>query len=62
MAASLVSRFFATRSIHNLWGLTSHKTIIDKSTYGRLEWLMSVFIDLLFSRSRLNAKRLPHLR
>ena len=47
MAASLVSRFFATRSIHNLWGLTSHKTILDKSTYGRLEWLVSVFIGFV---------------
>ena len=47
LAASLVSRFFATRNINNLWGLTSHKVIVDKATFGRLEWLVSVLIGFV---------------
>lgn len=47
LASSFVSRFFATRSIHNLWGLSSHKTILDKNTYGRLEWIVSILIGYL---------------
>ena len=33
----LVSHFFATRSIRNLWGLTEKKTLVDKKTFGNLE-------------------------
>jgi|KBSMisStaDraftv2_1062788.scaffolds.fasta_scaffold00606_9 hypothetical protein len=47
MAAGFVSRFFATRSIHNLWGLASHKTLLDKKTYSMLEWFISVLIGFL---------------
>ncbi|HEX7902899.1 MAG TPA: hypothetical protein VF487_03390 [Chitinophagaceae bacterium] len=43
----LVSHFFATRSIKNLWGLTSHKTMLDKKTYNNLEWIVSVVIGFI---------------
>jgi hypothetical protein len=46
-AASLVSHFFATRSIKNLWGLASKKTIVDKQTFSILEWAASVLIGYL---------------
>ena len=46
-ASSLVSHFFATRSIKNLWGLTSRKTLVDKQTFGMLEWLASVIVGYL---------------
>jgi len=43
----LVARFFTTRSIKNLWGLTAHKTVIDKQTYTSLEWFVSVIIGFV---------------
>ena len=43
----LVSHYFATRSIKNLWGVTTHKTLIDKKTYGNLEWIVSVVIGFI---------------
>src|SRR6185295_16191302 len=46
-ASSLVSHFFATRSIKNLWGLTSKKTVVDKQTFGALEWMASVVVGYL---------------
>jgi hypothetical protein len=46
-ASSLVSHFFATRSIKNLWGLTAKKTLVDKQTFGMLEWLASVLVGYL---------------
>jgi hypothetical protein len=46
-AASLVSHFFATRSIKNLWGLASKKTVVDKQTYSILEWAASVLIGYI---------------
>ena len=46
-ASSLVSHFFATRSIKNLWGLTSKKTLVDKQTFGAMEWLASVIVGYL---------------
>ncbi len=46
-ASSLVSHFFATRSIKNLWGLTAKKTVVDKQTFGMLEWLASVIVGYL---------------
>ncbi len=48
MASSrLVSHYFATRSIKNLWGLTTHKTVLDKKTYANLEWVVSVIIGFI---------------
>ena len=46
-ASRLVSRFFTTRSIHNLWGLTARKTVVSKQTFGNLEWIASVLIGYL---------------
>jgi hypothetical protein len=43
----LVSHYFATRSIKNLWGLTTHKTVLDKKTYANLEWIVSVVIGFI---------------
>lgn len=43
----LVSHYFATRSIKNLWGLTTHKTLLDKKTYGNLEWVVSLVIGFI---------------
>ena len=43
----LVSHYFATRSIKNLWGLTSHKTVLDKKTYSNLEWIVSLVIGFI---------------
>ena len=43
----LVSHYFATRSIKNLWGLTTHKTVLNKTTYSNLEWIVSVVIGFI---------------
>jgi len=43
----LVSHFFTTRSIKNLWGLTARKTVIDKQTYSALEWMISIVIGFI---------------
>jgi len=43
-ACKIVSHFFTTRSIHNLWGLTAKKTLVSKQTFGNLEWIASVMI------------------
>lgn len=43
----LVSHFFATRSIKNLWGLTSRKTVLAKTTYHNLEWIVSLVIGFI---------------
>jgi len=46
-AARLVAHFFATRSIKNLWGIASKKTVVDKQTYSILEWAASVLIGYI---------------
>lgn len=46
-AASLVKYFFATRSLKNLWGLASKKTVVDKQTYSILEWAASILIGYI---------------
>ena len=46
-ASQLVHHFFATRSIHNLWGLTAKKTVVSKQTFGNLEWIGSVLIGYI---------------
>ena len=46
-ATRLVSHFFVTRSIKNLWGLTARKTVIDKKTFSNLELLISVVIGFI---------------
>ena len=46
-ATRIVSHFFTTRSIHNLWGLTAQKTVVSKQTFGNLQWIASVVIGYL---------------
>ena len=43
----LVSHFFATKSIKNLWGLTARKTVVDKQTFSIMEWTISILIGFL---------------
>jgi len=43
----LVSHFFTTRSIRNLWGITARKTVVDKQTFSAMEWLISIIIGFL---------------
>jgi hypothetical protein len=43
----LVSHFFTTKSIKNLWGLTAKKTVVDKQTFSGLEWMISIVIGFL---------------
>ena len=46
-ATRLVSHFFVTRSIKNLWGLAARKTVLDKKTFSNLELLISVVIGFI---------------
>lgn len=46
-ASSLIAKFFTTRSIHNLWGLTARKTVVSKQTFSNLEWIASVLIGYI---------------
>lgn len=43
----LVSHFFTTRSIKNLWGLTARRTVVDKQTYSAMEWMISILIGFI---------------
>jgi hypothetical protein len=43
----LVSHFFTTRSIKNLWGLTARKTVVDKQTFVAMEWMISILIGFI---------------
>ncbi len=43
----LVSHFFTTRSIKNLWGITAKKTVVDRQTFTGLEWLISIIIGFI---------------
>ncbi len=43
----LVSHFFTTRSIKNLWGLTARKTVVDRQTFNALEWMISIVIGFI---------------
>ncbi|MGX5819821.1 hypothetical protein ACWKWU_16610 [Chitinophaga lutea] len=43
----LVSHFFTTRSIRNLWGLTARKTVVDKHTYTTMEWVIAILIGFI---------------
>ena len=46
-ATGLVSQFFETRGLKNLWGLTAKKTVVDKSTFQNLEWIISIVIGFI---------------
>src|SRR4030095_1974615 len=43
----IVAHFFATKSLRNLWGLTSKKTVVDKSTFTNLQLLVSIVIGYI---------------
>jgi hypothetical protein len=43
-ATGIVTHFFETRSIRNLWGLTAKKTLVSKHTFGMLEWIASALV------------------
>ena len=43
----VVSHFFATRSIKNLWGITSKKTLVGKQTYSIIEFSISILIGFI---------------
>jgi hypothetical protein len=47
MSTRLVSHFFTTRSIWNLWGRATHKTVVDKHTYSNMEWVISIVVGFL---------------
>lgn len=46
-ATGLVSQFFETRSLKNLWGLSARKTVVDKDTFSNLEWIISILIGFI---------------
>jgi hypothetical protein len=46
-ATSLASKFFETRSLKNLWGLASKKTVVDKDTFANLEWIIGIIIGFV---------------
>src|SRR5687768_5569625 len=46
-ATSLVSQFFETRSLKNLWGLGAKRTVVDKETFSNLEWIISILIGFI---------------
>lgn len=46
-STKLVSHFFTTRSIRNLWGITARKTVVDKQTFSAMEWFISIIIGFL---------------
>ena len=46
-STGLVSRFFETRSITNLWGLLARKTVIDEGTFSILERIVAVVIGFI---------------
>ena len=47
-ATTLVSQFYETRGLRNLWGLTSKKTVVDKDTFSNLEWIISIVISQIY--------------
>lgn len=41
-ATNVVSWFFETRNIYNLWGFKARKTVISKEAFENIEWLLSI--------------------
>jgi hypothetical protein len=46
-ATGIVTHFFETRGIRNLWGLTARKTLVSKQTFGILEWVASALVGYI---------------
>jgi hypothetical protein len=47
LAARLVSTFFETRKVSNLWGLTAKKTIVTGGTFRFLEWSCALVVGFI---------------
>lgn len=47
ISTRLVSNFFTTRSIKNIWGITARKTVVDKQTFHFMEWLIAIVIGFI---------------
>lgn len=43
-ATGIVSRFFETRSINNLWGFRAKKALLSKEAFENIEWILSIVI------------------
>lgn len=43
----IVSTFFETRSISNLWGFLARKTVVDEGTFNVLERIVAVLIGFI---------------
>lgn len=46
-STGIVSRFFETRSITNLWGFLAQKTVVDAGTFSILERIIAVVIGFI---------------
>lgn len=46
-STGIVSRFFETRSITNLWGFLARKTVIDEGTFAILERIVAVVVGFI---------------
>lgn len=46
-STGIVSTFFETRSISNLWGLLARKTVVDEGTFNVLERVIAVLIGFI---------------
>ena len=46
-ATSLVSTFFETRKISNLWGLTARKTVVSGDTFRFLQWFCALVVGFI---------------
>lgn len=46
-STGIVSRFFETRSISNLWGFLARKTVVDEGTFSVLERIVAVLIGFI---------------
>lgn len=47
LAARLVSTFFETRKVSNLWGLTARKTVVSGGTFRFLEWSCALVVGFI---------------
>jgi hypothetical protein len=47
ISTRLVSHYYTTRSIKNLWGLAARRTVVDKQTYSMMEWAISILIGFI---------------
>ena len=63
-ATKLVSQFFETRGIRNLWGITARKTLVTKQTYEVLQWISTAVVGYIVFEIVLKVIRTyvaPHL-